>query len=199
MIRFMRNALPDILAKNLSVVFCGINPALTAAVSGRHFMSGTNRFWRVLHLSGFTPEQAVIPKGWAFIWAANLAHGGAPIEDPASTRRSLVVHNYFAGCTYYTPMHSDEASGRQFIVMEWVDGPSCAEILRELGRLDPADAVSILTQSCRGLDYAHRKGVVHRDVKPGNLLRGSDGGQVKLADFGIAKAAEQSARPRAGR
>jgi eukaryotic-like serine/threonine-protein kinase len=87
---------------------------------------------------------------------------------------------------------ADEASGRQFIVMEWVDGPSCAEILRELGRLDPADAVSILTQSCRGLDYAHRKGVVHRDVKPGNLLRGSDGGQVKLADFGIAKAAEQS-------
>ena len=76
--------------------------------------------------------------------------------------------------------------------MEWVDGPSCAEILRELGRLEPDDAVSILTQACRGLDYAHRNGVVHRDVKPGNLLRGSDGGQVKLADFGIAKAAEQS-------
>ncbi len=87
---------------------------------------------------------------------------------------------------------ADAASGRQFIVMEWVDGPSCAEILRELGRLEPADAVSILAQSCRGLDYAHRKGVVHRDVKPGNLLRGSEGGQVKLADFGIAKAAEQS-------
>ena len=55
-LREMANALPDILAKNLSVVFCGINPALTAAVSGKHFMSGTNRFWRVLHLSGFTPE-----------------------------------------------------------------------------------------------------------------------------------------------
>src|SRR5918997_3829875 len=87
---------------------------------------------------------------------------------------------------------AEEATGRQYIVMEFVDGPSCAEILRELGRLDPADAVSILTQACRGLDYAHRKGVVHRDVKPGNLLRASDGGQVKLADFGIAKAAEQS-------
>jgi serine/threonine protein kinase len=87
---------------------------------------------------------------------------------------------------------ADEASGRPFIVMEWVDGPSCAEILRELGRLDPADAVSILSQACRGLDYAHRNGVVHRDVKPGNLLRGRDGGQVKLADFGIAKATEHS-------
>jgi serine/threonine protein kinase len=87
---------------------------------------------------------------------------------------------------------AEESTGRQFIVMEYVDGSSCAEILRELGRLDPADAVGILTQACRGLDYAHRNGVVHRDVKPGNLLRGRDGGQVKLADFGIAKAAEQS-------
>jgi serine/threonine-protein kinase len=87
---------------------------------------------------------------------------------------------------------ADAASGRHFIVMEFVDGPSCADILKELGRLDPEDAVSILTQSCRGLEYAHRNGVVHRDVKPGNLLRSRDGGQVKLADFGIAKAAEQS-------
>jgi serine/threonine-protein kinase len=93
---------------------------------------------------------------------------------------------------------ADEASGRPFIVMEWVDGPSCAEILRELGRLDPADAVSILTQACRGLDYAHRNGVVHRDVKPGNLLRGRDGGQVKLADFGIAKATEHSDMTKVG-
>ena len=86
----------------------------------------------------------------------------------------------------------EESTGRQFIVMEWVDGPSCAEILKELGRLETAEAVDILRQSCRGLDYAHRKGVVHRDVKPGNLLRGRENGQVKLADFGIAKAAEQS-------
>jgi serine/threonine protein kinase len=93
---------------------------------------------------------------------------------------------------------SEEASGRQYIVMEFVDGPSCAEILRELGRLEPADAVSILTQACRGLDYAHRNGVVHRDVKPGNLLRSRDGGQVKLADFGIAKAAEHSDMTKVG-
>jgi double-stranded uracil-DNA glycosylase len=49
--------LPDILAKGLTVVFCGINPALSAAVAGRHFVSPSNRFWRVLHLSGFTPLQ----------------------------------------------------------------------------------------------------------------------------------------------
>jgi serine/threonine-protein kinase len=92
---------------------------------------------------------------------------------------------------------SEEGTGRQYIVMEFVDGPSCAEILRELGRLEPDDAVSILTQACRGLDYAHRNGVVHRDVKPGNLLRSRDNA-VKLADFGIAKAAEQSDITKAG-
>jgi serine/threonine protein kinase len=86
---------------------------------------------------------------------------------------------------------SDQESSRQFIVMEYVDGQSCAEILRERGHLGPEEAVDILAQSCRGLDYAHRNGVVHRDVKPGNLLLSADG-MIKLADFGIAKAAEQS-------
>jgi serine/threonine-protein kinase len=86
---------------------------------------------------------------------------------------------------------SDDATGRQFIVMEFVDGQSCAEILRDEKRLGAREAVDILGQACRGLDYAHRNGVVHRDVKPGNLLRNRDN-VVKLADFGIAKAAEQS-------
>lgn len=48
--------LPDILAPGLSVIFCGINPGATAALAGRHFVSRTNRFWRVLHRAGFTPE-----------------------------------------------------------------------------------------------------------------------------------------------
>jgi serine/threonine-protein kinase len=86
---------------------------------------------------------------------------------------------------------TDHHSSRQFIVMEFVDGHSCAELLRDRGPMPPRDAVEILTQACRGLDYAHRNGVVHRDVKPGNLMVNKEG-VVKLADFGIAKAAEQS-------
>jgi len=81
----------------------------------------------------------------------------------------------------------DEATGRHYIVMEHVEGQSGAEILREQGMLPVAEALGIVAQACRGLDYAHRNGVVHRDVKPGNLLRSTDG-VVKLADFGIAKA-----------
>lgn len=52
-----QRGLPDILAPGLSVIFCGINPGATAALAGRHFVSRTNRFWRVLHQSGFTPQQ----------------------------------------------------------------------------------------------------------------------------------------------
>jgi TDG/mug DNA glycosylase family protein len=48
--------LPDLLRKNLDVAFCGINPALSAARAGHHFSSPNNRFWRVLHLAGFTPH-----------------------------------------------------------------------------------------------------------------------------------------------
>ena len=86
----------------------------------------------------------------------------------------------------------DAESGRHYIVMEYVDGPSCADLLRDHGSLSIDNCVSYLRDACRGLDYAHRAGVVHRDVKPGNLLVAEQTNTVKLADFGIAKAAEQS-------
>ena len=86
---------------------------------------------------------------------------------------------------------SDEPTGRQYIAMEFIDGPSCAELLREHEVIPVREGVDLVAQACRGLHYAHRNGVVHRDVKPGNLLVNPDG-VVKLADFGIAKAAEQS-------
>jgi hypothetical protein len=62
--------------------------------------------------SGLPRRELLIPKGWAFVWAANLAHGGSPITAPGSTRRSLVVHCYFDEGLYYTPMTSDEQRGR---------------------------------------------------------------------------------------
>ncbi len=81
----------------------------------------------------------------------------------------------------------DEPSGRYYIVMEYIRGRSGAEILREETRLGVTDTLELVGGACKGLAHAHRMGVVHRDVKPGNILR-SDDGAVKLADFGIAKA-----------
>jgi eukaryotic-like serine/threonine-protein kinase len=86
----------------------------------------------------------------------------------------------------------DPASDRHYIVMEYVEGPSCADLLRDQGTLGVEESVGIVRDACHGLDYAHRAGVVHRDVKPGNLLIASETGTTKLADFGIAKAAEQT-------
>ncbi|MGK2936364.1 MAG: protein kinase domain-containing protein [Solirubrobacteraceae bacterium] len=91
----------------------------------------------------------------------------------------------------------DEVSGRHFIVMEFVKGHSCAELLRDHGRLSLDEVLHLADGACRALHYAHRNGVVHRDVKPGNILR-ADEGTVKLADFGIAKAMGSSSITQVG-
>jgi eukaryotic-like serine/threonine-protein kinase len=85
----------------------------------------------------------------------------------------------------------DPETGRHHIVMEYVAGRTVADLLRAQEKLPVDEAIDIASQACSGLDYAHRHGVIHRDVKPGNLLINGDG-VVKLADFGIAKAAEDS-------
>jgi eukaryotic-like serine/threonine-protein kinase len=88
-------------------------------------------------------------------------------------------------------------AGRHYIVMEYVEGRSGAQILQRQGPLGAEETAEIGAQSCAGLDYAHRRGIIHRDVKPGNLMvvGGPVGGgemTVKLTDFGIARAVEQT-------
>ncbi|MCU1364106.1 MAG: serine/threonine protein kinase with sensor(s) [Acidimicrobiaceae bacterium] len=80
-----------------------------------------------------------------------------------------------------------EDSGTYFIVMELVEGTSLAEMLRGGVTISPARSAQIVAQVAAALGYAHRSGVVHRDVKPGNILITRDG-QVKVTDFGIAQA-----------
>jgi eukaryotic-like serine/threonine-protein kinase len=75
---------------------------------------------------------------------------------------------------------------RPFIVLELVEGPSLARTLNESGPLDIGTVADIGVQLADALAYAHSRGVVHRDVKPGNVLLGPEG-RVKLADFGIAR------------
>jgi eukaryotic-like serine/threonine-protein kinase len=77
--------------------------------------------------------------------------------------------------------------GSPFLVMEYVDGPSLADIL-VVDPIDPVRALDVISQAADGLSAAHRAGLVHRDVKPGNILI-SKQGLVKVTDFGIAHAA----------
>jgi serine/threonine protein kinase len=81
---------------------------------------------------------------------------------------------------------SGELDGRLYIVMEYVEGKTLAEILRGQGPLPPAEATQLALQLCAGLDHAHERGIVHRDIKPQNLLVQEDD-ILKIADFGIAK------------
>jgi serine/threonine protein kinase len=84
--------------------------------------------------------------------------------------------------TVYDVIEADE---HPWIVMEYVDGTSLAELIRESGRLSPLRVARIGVSLAYALEAAHRAGVVHRDVKPGNVLVTGDG-QVRLTDFGIA-------------
>jgi serine/threonine protein kinase len=78
-----------------------------------------------------------------------------------------------------------EDDGRPFIAMEYVEGETLAELVGRRGRLPAAEAATLGMQMCAGLAAAHAAGLVHRDVKPQNLLLGKDG-VLKLGDFGIA-------------
>src|SRR5579884_402315 len=87
-----------------------------------------------------------------------------------------------------------EAGGQYFLSMEYVDGEDLGSLLRRIGRLPPDKALEIARKLCAGLAAAHAKGVLHRDLKPGNVML--DGrGHVLLTDFGLAGIAGDIADP----
>ncbi len=80
----------------------------------------------------------------------------------------------------------DEANGVPFIAMEFLEGESLQKIIADRANIPILKKVHIVIDTCKGLDYAHQRGIVHRDVKPGNIVVLNDG-QVKIVDFGIAR------------
>jgi serine/threonine-protein kinase len=116
------------------------------------------------------------------VLAESLAHDESVKERFLREARSMAALNdphiisiYFIG---------DDA-GQTYFVMEFVDGESLGSLLKREGKLKPEQAAKIVHQTAQGLATAHDKGVIHRDIKPGNLMITAKGA-VKIADFGIA-------------
>ncbi|TSD99221.1 serine/threonine protein kinase [Skermania sp. ID1734] len=120
-------------------------------------------------------------------------------EDPTFRERfrtearttAQLNHPGIAGVYDYGETHDPSGAATAYLVMELVQGEPLNAVLGRLGRLALPHALDMLEQTGRALDVAHSAGVVHRDVKPGNILV-TPTGQVKITDFGIAKAVDAS-------
>jgi serine/threonine protein kinase len=87
-----------------------------------------------------------------------------------------IVHAYDA----------EEIGDTHFLAMEYIEGVSLTNLLNQRGPLPPAEACSYIRQAALGLQHAHERGMVHRDIKPQNLIVTSEG-RVKIVDFGLAR------------
>src|SRR4051794_29790539 len=107
-------------------------------------------------------------------------------QSAASLNHPAIVAVYDTG--------EDSANGgvSPYIVMEYVEGRTLRQVIEAEGRLLPQRALEITALICTALDQAHRAGIVHRDVKPGNVML-TPGGDVKVMDFGIARAVTSTA------
>jgi eukaryotic-like serine/threonine-protein kinase len=122
------------------------------------------------------------------------------VDDPG-LRRRLLREARLAGRLCHPCIvqvfDAGEEHERPYIVMEYVDGETLATRLQRGGPLQPGEVIDLAVQVCDGLEHAHSAGLVHRDLKPQNLLA-TPLGRVKIADFGIARADETTRLTQAG-
>jgi eukaryotic-like serine/threonine-protein kinase len=142
-------------------------------------VGGMGEVWRATDLALDRPVAVKVLRPEHIRDGDGLARFRAEARHAGSLSHPNIAHVY----DYREAQPPDPS----YLVMELVDGPSLARLLDE-GPMDPARTLDVVAQAARGLAAAHRAGLVHRDIKPGNLLVGQDG-LVKVTDFGIAHAA----------
>jgi serine/threonine protein kinase len=123
-----------------------------------------------------------------------LADFTRTVADRQALQREVRASAQLNHPNIVTAYDANELADRHYLVLEYVDGPNFETLVRERGPLPVAEACELIRQAAVGLAHAHSLGMIHRDIKPGNLLvaRSSShpGHVVKIADFGIAKLAQ---------
>jgi hypothetical protein len=123
-------------------------------------------------------------------------HGGTSLDLARAEREARLaasLNHPHVVAVFDLVAHGDE----QWLVMEYVESTTLAELVRQRGPLSPDAAAQVLYQAADALTAAHRAGIVHRDVKPSNILVTAHG-QVKLSDFGIARASADATLTQTG-
>jgi serine/threonine-protein kinase len=134
--------------------------------------------------SVFRARDAILERDVALkLLAPTLANDDSFVERFRLEARSLARLDHPHIVRVYD---ADWDNNRLFLVMEYVDGGSLAELIKQEKALRPALTVKLLQQTASGLDYAHQRGLIHRDIKPANILLDSQG-NAKLTDFGLVK------------
>ena len=125
--------------------------------------------------------------------AVKVLHPGVA-DDPAFRKRFRAEARAAASLSHphILAVHDWSEDDGAYLVTELLDGGSLGDLLADGRRLSCSQALVVGLQAAQGLDYAHRQGLVHRDVKPANLLFGGDG-RLRVADFGIARAVAEAA------
>jgi serine/threonine protein kinase len=124
---------------------------------------------------------------------------GAALKSPDAVKRFYREVEAAARLDHpniVTAHDASEHEGVHYLVMQFVEGKDLAAIVKERGPLPVAQAVDCVLQAARGLEYAHAQGIVHRDIKPGNLLLDT-AGTVKILDMGLARVAGLEGDPHA--
>jgi len=117
------------------------------------------------------------------------------LEKPAAVQRfrlELKAAARLAHPNIVTAYDAEQAGDVHFLVMEYVQGTSLDRLLGQRGPLPVAEVCALVSQAAQGLEHAHANGMVHRDIKPGNLLLATDGA-IKIADFGLARFVSETA------